>query len=135
MRYIEEQGAKFAGSLATAIGAVTTLEKENNFFYEQDIIFSTSSFDHMNKYNEMAFSNKELSKIVRTLIKGLFTKKVTIKTLKALLKSLGNGGKIKDHYLQFPKSPDGFKLWCEEADMIWEKIGTIADSIPESERC
>lgn len=135
VRYIEEQGAKFAGSLATAIGAVTTLEKENNFFYEQDIIFSTSSFDHMNKHNEMAFSNKELSKIVRTLIKGLFTKKVTIKTLKALLKSLGNGGKIKDHYLQFPKSPEGFKLWCEEADMIWEKIGTIADSIPESERC
>ena len=62
------------------------------------------------------------------------SKKVTIKTLKALLKSLGNGGKIKDHYLQFPKSPEGFKVWCEEADMIWEKIGTIADSIPESER-
>jgi len=51
-----------------------------------------------------------------------------------LLKSLSNGGKIKDHYLQFPKTPAGFKLWCEEAEMIWEKIGTIADSIPESER-
>ena len=133
-KYIQEQGAKFAGSLATAIGAVSTLEKENNFFYEKDIIFSSSSFDHMNKYNEMAFSNKELGKIVRTLIVGLFTKRVTLKTLKALLKSLGNGGKIKDHYLQFPKTPEGFKLWREEAEMIWEKIGTIADTIPEEER-
>lgn len=134
VRYIEEQGAKFAGSLATAIGAVSTLEKENNFFYEKDIIFSESAFHHMNYHNEMAFSNKEMSKIIKTLIKGLFTKRVTIKTLKALLKSLSNGGKIKDHYLQFPKSPTGFKLWCEEADMIWEKIGSIADTIPEDER-
>ena len=110
------------------------LQKENNYFYEQDIIFSTASFDHMNKYNEMAFSSKELGKIVRTLIVGLLTKRVTLKTLNALLKSLGNGEKIKDHYLQFPKTPEGFKLWCEEAEMIWEQIGTIADTIPESER-
>ncbi len=133
--YIREQGAKFASSLATVTGAIATNEAENNFFYEKDIIFSKKSFENMNDRSEMYFSTGDIIVMAFKMLGGLITGRLRPKTIKALLDSMSNGGKIKEQYLSFPESPEGFEAWREKTDALWKEIGTIADAVPESERC
>ncbi len=135
LRYIKEQGAKFASSLATVTGAIATNEAENNFFYEKDIIFSKKSFEYMNDRSEMYFSTGDIIVMAFKMLWGLLTSRLRFKTIKALLDAMSNGGKIKEQYLSFPENPAEFEAWREKTDALWKEIGTIADAVPESERC
>lgn len=126
--YVAQQGAKFASSLATLIGAIDTSEKENNYFYKKDIIFNQKSFQCMNDYNEIRFDDKDISVMTKKLIFGVLTGNVRIKTIKSLLSSMGKGDKIKAHYLTFPTSPNGFDAWKTKADEIWKEIGTVSST-------
>ncbi len=135
IRYIKEQGAKFASSLATVVGAIATTEEENNFFYKHGIIFSQKTFQYMNDRSEMYFSTGDIMLIAIKMLYGLIIGKLSLKTIKALLNSMGNGGKISKQYLAFPSNPADYPAWKKETDALWAEIGTIADAVPESERC
>ncbi len=134
LRYIQAQGAKFASSLATVVGAIATSEQENNFFYKNDIIFSQTSFERMNDYSEMFFTGGEIALMAVKMLWGLVTFQLRPKTVLALLKAMSNGGKIKAQYLAFPASPKDYPAWKAATDALWQEIGTIADIVPESER-
>lgn len=59
------------------------------------------------------------------LLGGLFTGKVSFKTLNAALDGLSKGNKLKKLYVNFPKNPAKFDKWCSKADKAWNKVGKM----------
>ena len=56
---------------------------------------------------------------------GIFTKKVSVATLKSALEGVSLSGKLKKHYLNFPESPEGYSQWKEKADELWKAVGKM----------
>lgn len=130
-RYIDTQGEGFANQMAVLVGAVASNARENDYLFENDIIFSTKNFAAMGEGGMPGFSAGEIAHMAWGLIKGIVTGKLRFSTILTMLKAVINGGKISSHYKQFPETPDGFEEWCAKADEIWQKCGTMADAIVE----
>ncbi|MDR1643806.1 MAG: FAD-dependent monooxygenase [Clostridiales bacterium] len=126
-KYYSGQGKTFAGMLAMLIGAVSTTAKENDFFFEKDIIFSKKSFEAMSRSEALAFSNPEMLSMALTMLGGVVTGRLSTKTIGALLKAMGNSGKITALYSEYPSAPGGFDEWKAKADALWAGVGTMAD--------
>lgn len=125
-RYVATQGAKFASLLATLIGAVSTSAEENEFFFQQDIVFSQKSFESMGQ-GEIRFSAGEIATMGAKMLWGVLTGKLRVRTIGALLRSMRNGGAVKAHYDRYPATPEGFDAWAHKADALWARIGSMAD--------
>lgn len=127
--YIVKQGAKFAGMMATIIGAVGTSRTENEFFFKKDIVFSAKSFAAMDSAEGMTFTTGEIIDMAFKMLGGVIAGKLRMSTIKALLKSMDNSEKIKKLYLAFPTSPDGYEGWTKQADEQWTQIGSMSDNV------
>lgn len=127
-QYIEKQGKAFASQLATVSGAVGTNAKENDFFFKEDIVFSAKSFEAMAEGKEMTFSGNEISSMAAKMLWGVFTGKLRIKTICALLKALKNGNQIAEIYSKYPEREEGFETWVQQADATWRACGSMAEA-------
>ncbi len=130
-KYIDVQGADFANQMAVLIGAVASSAEENEYFFANDLIFSTKNFVAMGEGGMPKFSIGEILTMAYRFIKGIVTGKLRISTIIALLKAVMNGGKISGHYKKFPTTPAGFEVWCNKADIIWKKCGKMADMVSD----
>lgn len=130
-RYIDAQGRAFASQLAMLVGAVATSAKENDFFFEKDIIFSARSFKALGEGKELAFSRKELADIAMKMSAGVVSGRLRPKTIAALLRAMDNSGKISKLYSEYPSTPGGFAAWRAKADTLWPKCGNMADHAKE----
>ena len=128
-RYIEAQGQAFASQLATLAGAVATNEKENDFFFEKDVIFSKKSFEAMGEGKALTFTAGELIGMAFKMLWGILAGRLRPSTLRALLDAMRNGGRIAAHYATYPDTPTGFETWCETAEAIWTDCGSMADAL------
>jgi flavin-dependent dehydrogenase len=113
-RYAEAQGADFAQTLAMLPGALKCSPQENDYEFKQGIIFEDD--DEKGKGNMIA-----------KLLKGVLSGGLSFKTLSDLIKAVTTGGKIRKHYLAFPKTPDGFEKWKTQAIALWSQAENIAD--------
>jgi len=123
VRYIKDQGAKFAGILATIPSAANTTKKENSYLFRKDVIFSEEDLTDMNREFEMHLTTAKILKMFGVIILGLFTRNYSFSSLKALLKSVVVSGKIRSHYAAFPSSSESFKSWSDTAEQLWEQAG------------
>ena len=128
-RYYNGQGKNYASILATLVNAVSTSQKENEFFFKKDVIFSKKSFEAMAKGETISFSFKELIHIAFVLLGGIISGQVRIKTIRALLKGLKISGMIENHYANYPEKITDYETWVQTADMLWQKCGSMADNI------
>jgi len=53
VRYMRDQGAKFAGILATVPSAANTTKRENSYLFRKDVVFSEEDMTAMNRDFEM----------------------------------------------------------------------------------
>jgi flavin-dependent dehydrogenase len=113
-RYIKEQGALFAKNLAMLSGAVSCTEKENDYEYQQGVIYEDG--DEIGKGGSL----------ITKLLKGLFAGGISISALGNLLSAAGIGEKIFKHYMAFPDSPAGFAVWTRKAEKLWAKTHSMA---------
>ena len=125
IRYNEKQGADFAYTRALFIKAVTATKDEFEFFFKHNIVFKDQNPADVDKHTVTEEGFGETLKMFGNLLGGVITGKFSIKTLKNLLSGLSLGGKLKDHYLHFPQSPQGYEEWTKVADEMWEKIGKM----------
>ncbi|MFH0993313.1 MAG: hypothetical protein V1761_03070, partial [bacterium] len=119
----------YAGMLATLVGAVSTTQKENEYFFRKDIIFSTKSFAAMAADNPLAFSTTEMIQMALRLIWGVLTFRVRIRTITALLKAMKNGEIITNLYAGYPDRAEDFDAWVQRANEVWAKTPGMADVI------
>lgn len=129
--YNDEQGEGFANQMAVLIGAVASNAEENDFFFANDLIFSTKNFIAMNEGGIPNFSIGEILEMAKGFLKGIFTGKLRISSLVKMLKAIINGAMISGHYKNYPETVDGFDEWCKKADKIWIKCGKMADFVSE----
>jgi electron-transferring-flavoprotein dehydrogenase len=113
-RYAQAQGAEFAQILAILPGAVNCAPEENDFEFEQGIIFEDD--DEQGKGG-----------MVSALVRGLFSGRISPGSLVRLIRAVNTGGKIQRHYLAFPEKTEAFAAWVRRAEALWGKAENIAD--------
>jgi electron-transferring-flavoprotein dehydrogenase len=114
VRYIRSQGAEFARNLAMLSGAVQCSPQENDYEFQHSIIFEDDS-------------DKGKGNLVAKLLKGLFSGGISMGSLSKLMGAAGIGGKIFNHYRNFPESPAAFGNWAQKADTLWSKSCSMAE--------
>lgn len=128
-RYVEVQGRAFAAQLATVVGAVATSARENDFFFEKDVIFSSKTFESLSLGKELQFTLGEMAAMAGKMLGGILGGRLRVSTVRALLRSMTNGNKISALYAEYPETPEGFEKWRERADAQWLKCGSMADAL------
>lgn len=131
--YIDAQGKAFASQLAMLPGAVATNARENDFFFEKDIIFSKKSFQAMGEGKELAFGSGEIAVMALKMLGGVITGRLRVSTIRALLKAMGDSGRIAELYGRFPETPEGFEAWRSEAEEAWSKCGNMVEALKKAE--
>lgn len=121
VRYFRDQGAKFAALLATLPGAANTTAKECQYLFQNDVIFSETDFNDMNKFFEVRLSTARLLKVVYTLARGLFSGNYSFSSMRALVRALVISGKVRAHYEKYPIQPDEYTRWKVKAEELWKK--------------
>jgi len=75
----------------------------------------------LNTNYEIVMSTGTLIKIGLTLIWGVITGQFAGKSLNKFLSASSQAGKIKAHYLKYPKNSAEFPAWAEEAKKLWKE--------------
>ena len=124
-RYNAAQGADFASTRALLTGVVNAASFGEFMFAFESGLISDDLMAAMNAGPELKLSPVFLAKAAATLGAGILTGKVSRATVKAAGAALKNAGDLKNLYLRFPKTPEGYADWCKTADALWEKVGKI----------
>jgi len=122
VRYFRDQGAKFAGILATVPSAANVTRRENSYLFEKDIIFSEDDLTGMNRDFEMHLSTGKILRIVGVIARGLLSGDYSFASLRALLRSVRMSGRIRGHYESFPADRSGFTAWVDTAEDLWRRV-------------
>lgn len=124
--YNKAQGADFASTRAILTKSVQATEKEFEYFFKHDIIFSEKFLDTANSGPEIKITLKDILQIGAGGVAGIATGQISLKSLKLLLEGVTLGDKLKKHYLNFPETPKGYKEWADEAKAIWKQVGKMS---------
>jgi digeranylgeranylglycerophospholipid reductase len=123
VRYFRDQGAKFAGILATVPSAANATRRENSYLFRKDVIFSEEDLTDMNRDFEMRMTTRKILKIFLAVIMGILTGNYSLASFKALLRSILVSGKLRSHYEDYPEDPVALQSWVEKADHLWHEAG------------
>lgn len=121
VRYFRDQGAKFAGILATVPSAANVTKRENSYLFEKDVIFSEEDLTGMNRDFEMHLTTGKIMRIVGVIVLGLLSGNYSLASLKALLRSVRMSGKLREHYESFPADRSDFASWADTAEDLWRQ--------------
>ncbi len=129
-RYIDIQGKSFASMMALLVGAASLNCTENEFFFENDIIFSQQMFAGLN--SGISLDPKEIGRIIKCIAKGVAQKKIRLSFLSDVAKAGLHFLEVGRLYSEFPEDPKDFKSWVKKADALWERVGVMADNCDEA---
>lgn len=125
VEYNAVQGAEFASTRALFTKAVGAEMEEWEYLFQKSVIFDDRFFDGGKTMPPSTTPTKDALHLVFGIIKGVIGGHVSLKTIKGFADGLILGGKLKKHYLAFPKTPDGFDEWKSTADALWNKVGKM----------
>ena len=117
--YQRNEGATYAGLRALLIGAVQMSKEDNDYLFKNNIIFKSDD-------------EKENTKVLSTLVKGVIKKEFSFEAFKKLLDGLIKSKKLEKLYKKYPENPIDYFKWKKKADKLWKKVGTMADTIKDN---
>ena len=117
--YQKGEGATYASTRAMLIGAVNMSKSDNDYMFKHSIVFKGDD-------------EKENTKVVSTLLKGVFKGEFKFKSLLGLISAVSKGSKLEKHYKNYPNSPEGYIKWVKKAEKLWNKAGSMADCIKDA---
>lgn len=123
--YNKAQGADFCFLRAVLTKAVCAKKEEWEYFFENDIIFSEPLMNSVSTGEEIPLTPDVIADMVKNIAKGMKKGIITKETIKAVGGGVILGITLKNHYLNFPSSPDDFDGWCKKADKLWQKVGKM----------
>lgn len=123
--YNEKQGADFASTRALLTKVVKAKKDEFEFFFEKGHDFLQAFLDGAADGPEIKINMGQLLPALGKILGGILTGKVSFTTLKEAVGGFILSGKLKKHYLTFPKSPEDYNQWVKEADELWAKVGKM----------
>ena len=108
--------------LAQIPAAANTTMKEMEYLFKKDVIFSATDFTSMHENFEIQLPTSKIIRIAAILIWGVLTGRYSIKNLKSLLGGMKISGIIREHYENYPETPDGFETWENQAIELWSQL-------------
>lgn len=123
--YNEKQGADFASTRAILTKAVNATRDEFEFFFEKDIIFNEKFLNGVADGPEIKMSFGDIFNTVKGVLGGIIKGRLSMQTVKYLIEGLTLGGKLKQHYLNFPKTPEKYNEWAVGACDLWNLVGKM----------
>ena len=125
VEYNKKQGADFASTRAILTKAVTATRDEFELFFEKDVIFNEKFLNGVAESPEIKMNFGDIFGIVKGVLGGLISKRLSWKTVKALVEGISLGGQLKAHYLLFPKTPEKYNEWAVRAWDLWNRVGKM----------
>ena len=101
------------------IGAVDMSPEDNDYMFKNAIVFKSD--------DETGPDN-----LLTALLKGVLKGEFSLYAFKALATAVIKGTKLEKHYKNYPKTPDGYAKWAKKALKLWEKAGSMADTIKDA---
>ncbi len=123
--YNKAQGADFCFLRAVLTKAVCAKVQEWEYFFQNDIIFSEDLMNSVSTGEEIPLTPDVISNMVKNIARGMKKGIITKETVKTMGGGIVLAINLKNHYLNFPVSPEGFTDWCKKADKIWAKVGKM----------
>lgn len=123
--YNQKQGADFASTRAILTKAVNATQSEFEYFFKHDIIFSEKILDEVAEKPEIKMAASDMLRMGTSIAGGVLGGKISLKTIKSVAEGLILSGKLKEHYLNFPLTPNGYSQWKETADGLWNQVGKM----------
>jgi flavin-dependent dehydrogenase len=120
-RYFRGQGAKFASMFVQLPAAAELTRKDVDFLFHNDIVFSSQDFVQMNLNYETEMSLGGMASMVAKMVWGAVRGRFSRQSLGRLVSVSLKAGRMKDRYLQYPESPDGFDAWLAQVKPLWEE--------------
>ena len=117
--YQQGQGAYYAGERAMLIGAVDMTPKDNDFLFRNGIVFRSDD-------------EPEVTNLMGALLKGVMKGEFSFAAFRALAVSTLKGMALEKHYKNYPDSPTGYFAWEKKARKLWDKAGSMADTIKDA---
>jgi flavin-dependent dehydrogenase len=122
VKYFRNQGAKFAALLTQLSGILSFTKKEWSYFLKSGLIYKTGKDEEIpepNKEYEEEMSFKDMLGFLYKIIKGLLTRKLSLKHIRKLLRANSLANKIHNHYEKYPENYAQFESWVKEAEDLW----------------
>ncbi|MCR5042248.1 MAG: NAD(P)/FAD-dependent oxidoreductase [Clostridia bacterium] len=123
--YNRIQGADFSSTRALMTGIVNAATFDEFEFAFSSGIISNELLSGGSSGAGLGLSPAVLASAAAKLVYGAASKKISRSTLAAAGKALSVSSRIKQHYLDFPKTPEGFTEWCAKADLLWDEAGKM----------
>lgn len=123
--YNKAQGADFCFFRAVLTKAVCAKREEWEYFFENDIIFSEDLMNAVSTGEEIALTPDVIRNMLGKIFSGIRKGIISKQTLKEVGGGVALAVRIKNLYLKFPDSPEGFDEWCKKADKVWSEIGKM----------
>jgi len=117
--YQTGEGAAYAGERAMLIGAVSMTERDNDYLYKKGIVFKSDD-------------EPEVENLPLALLKGVLAGEFSLKALIGLVSSTLKGAALEKHYKAYPADPADFPAWEKKALKLWEKAGSMADTVKDA---
>lgn len=117
--YQRGEGAAYAGERAMLIGAVDMSPEDNDYLFRKGIIFRSDD-------------EPEVENLMGALLKGVVKGEFSLAAFKALASAAIKGMKLEKHYKNFPEAPEGYPAWEKKARRLWDKAGSMADTVKDA---
>lgn len=121
VQYFRDQGAKFAALLAQIPGAETLTEREMNYLFRKDIVFSEKDLSEMNRDYQTRITPARAARMLAAFLAGMLSGNFSFSHLKSLLQATGLSGKLARHYRAYPEDSRDFHGWVARAQSLWSK--------------
>lgn len=129
-RYLEEKGKMSCALRAALIGAAAMTEQENEYLFQNDVIFSQKIMSGLD--GGISLSVGDVLHHIRYISKAALDGSIRKEYLKDVYGALKNALAVYKHYSVYPDSPDGLWEWAKKADEIWTDVGSMADKCDRS---
>ncbi len=117
--YQRGEGAAYASLRATLIGAVDMTPQDNDYLFRRGIIFRSDD-------------EPQVKNLPAALLAGVLKGKFSLHALRALLGAALKGAALEKHYKAYPDTPAGYAAWAAKAAVLWDKAGSMADTVRDA---
>ena len=118
-RYFHGQGASFAGTMAFFPMLSGLPMDDLNYLYKNGIFYNPKDMETLNREYELVFDEPAWDAVRAKLLQGMSAKQFSLESIGTLEKAHQASLWIKQHYLEYPDTPDGWDEWAATARQFW----------------
>ena len=115
--YNKAQGADFCVVRAFLTKVIKASDEEIEYCFKNRIIFTEKFLDNGK------ITVKDVLDVITGVIKAVKNKEISSETVKGVLTGAKLGIELRQHYMNYPDTPEKLGKWAVRASRLWDKVG------------